>query len=407
MWSLPCLCYVYARSKTREVLIMKSFTYYNPTKVFVGSDVLESVGTTIQEKARKVLLLTGKGSVHKTGVYQKVLDILRQNDIHWITYEGIQSNPLLQDVQAAIDVAKKEDVDAVLAIGGGSVIDSAKAVAAGFFCSGNVWDFFHRTKTIKNSLPIYCVLTISGTASEMNGTAVITKQETNEKLSIKSELLFPRATWIDPTYQSSIPANQLSYTAMDIMSHVFEYYFAGYHTYFVDSVSESIMKTIMYAVPLLQANPTNLDARSEFAWAASWALNGFTSCGRGYGDFSSHRIGHAISAMYGIAHGQTLAIVQPAWMRYCYTCDIKKFSRFGRELFGLQGNDETVASDGIFRFIDWVHSVLGLTTSLSDLGIRAEDIKKIAMNDSIPYPLGTLKRLNQEDVVHVLRLSNY
>ncbi len=241
----------------------------------------------------------------------------------------------------------------------------------------------------------------------MNGTAVLTNDQTQEKRSIKSELLYPRATWIDPSFQSTIPSNQLSYTAMDIISHVFEFYFAGYSTYFMDTVSEGIIQTVMHTVPLLKANPDDLSARSEFAWAATWALNGFTACGREHGDFSSHRIGHAISAMYGIPHGQTLAVVQPAWMRYCYSNDIPAFSQFGKNIFQLTGPAEKVAPEGIFHFMDWIHNTLHLTTSLSDLGICSSDIEKIAKNDSIPYPLGVLKVLNQNDVVHILRLSNY
>jgi alcohol dehydrogenase YqhD (iron-dependent ADH family) len=386
---------------------MKRFTYYNPTKVFFGEDILDRFGTVIAEKARKILILTGRKSVYTNGIFEKVVSALKDFEIQWVVYDNIQSNPILNDVHNAIQIAKTENIDAILALGGGSVIDTAKAVSAGFFYEGDVWDYYLQLKKIKNAIPIYSILTISGTSSEMNGTAVLTNEQTQEKRSIKSELLYPRATWIDPSFQSTIPSNQLSYTAMDILSHVFEFYFAGYSTYFMDTVSEGIIQTVMHTVPLLKVNPNDLDARSEFAWAATWALNGFTACGREHGDFSSHRIGHAISAMYGIPHGQTLAIVQPAWMRYCYMNDIPKFSQFGKNIFHLVGPAEKIAPEGIFHFMNWIHNVLQLTTSLSDLGIRAEDIKKIANNGSISYPLGALKILNQTDVIHILRMSNY
>jgi len=386
---------------------MKRFTYCNPTKVFFGEDILDRFGSLVAEKARKVLLLTGKKSVYQNGIFDKVVQILKGFDIKWIVYDNIQSNPVLSDVHNAIQLARTENIDAIVALGGGSVIDTAKAVSAGFFYEGDVWDYYLQLKKVKNAVPIYSILTISGTASEMNGTAVLTNDQTQEKRSIKSDLLYPRATWIDPSFQSTIPSNQLSYTAMDIISHVFEFYFAGYSTYFMDTVSEGIIQTVMHTVPLLKANPDDLNARSEFAWAATWALNGFTACGREHGDFSSHRIGHAISAMYDIPHGQTLAVVQPAWMRYCYTNDIPTFSQFGKNIFQLTGPAEKVAPEGVFYFMDWIHNTLHLTTSLSDLGICSSDIEKIAKNDSIPYHLGVLKVLNQNDVVHILRLSNY
>lgn len=386
---------------------MKRFTYCNPTKVFFGEDTLDRFGSLVAEKARKVLLLTGKKSVYQNGIFEKVVQILKEFDINWIVYDNIQSNPILSDVHNAIQIARTENIDAIVALGGGSVIDTAKAVSAGFFYEGDVWDYYLQLKKVKNAVPIYSILTISGTASEMNGTAVLTNDQTQEKRSIKSELLYPRTTWIDPAFQSTIPTHQLSYTAMDIISHVFEFYFAGYSTYFMDTVSEGIIQTVMHTVPLLKSNPDDLNARSEFAWAATWALNGFTACGREHGDFSSHRIGHAISAMYDIPHGQTLAVVQPAWMRYCYMNDIPIFSQFGKNIFKIVGPAEKVASEGIFRFKDWINSTLHLTTSLSDLGIRAEDVNRIAQNDSISYPLGVLKILNQNDVVHILRLSNY
>mgnify|MGYP000560184468 CR=1 FL=1 len=387
---------------------MKRFMYFNPTKVYFGKGVIDSLGSTISESAKTILLVYGKSNIRKNGLLDAVKNELSKNGIKIIEFSGIQTNPNIKNVRTAISLAKENDIDAVLAVGGGSVIDTSKAISAGYFTNGDVWDLFHDSKRIKNTLPIYTVLTISGTASEMNGTAVISNEETLEKASIKSILLYPKATWIDPFFQTTVSGSQLSFTAVDIISHVFEYYFAGYtDTEFVDFVSEGIIKTVMDSVPKLQKNPENENARANFAWAASWALNGFTSTGRGTGDFSSHRIGHAISAMYNIPHGQTLAVVQPAWMKYCYKNDLEKFSRFGKEIFSLTGNKALVASDSINCFQDWINNTLKLRSSLIDLGIRIDDIPKIANNSSIRYPLGTLKTLNQMDVIHILRITNY
>ncbi|MCK5848066.1 MAG: iron-containing alcohol dehydrogenase [Caldisericia bacterium] len=387
---------------------MKRFMYFNPTKVYFGKGVIDSLGRTISESAQKVLLVYGENSIRKNGLLETIKNELNRSNIKIIEYSGIKTNPTLESVNVAIAIAKNNEVDAVLAVGGGSVIDTSKAIAAGYFTHGDVWDLFHDSKKIKNALPIYTVLTISGTASEMNGTAVISNMQTKEKAAIKSILLFPKATWIDPFYQTTVSSEQLSFTAVDIISHVFEYYFAGYRdTRFVDFVSEGIVKTVMESTEVLQKNPEDEKARANFAWAASWALNGFTSAGRGIGDFSSHRIGHAISAMYDIPHGQTLAIVQPAWMRYCYKNDIEKFTRFGKEIFHLNGNKDIVASEAISFFKNWINESLNLKTSLVDLGIRIDDIPKIASNPSIHYPLGALRALTENDVIHILRISNY
>jgi alcohol dehydrogenase YqhD (iron-dependent ADH family) len=306
-------------------------------------------------------------------------------------------------------LCKDENIEAVVAVGGGSVLDSAKVIAAGSLFQNDIWDCFGPQKkyTLLDALPVYTVLTISATGSEMNSTAVITNDELNTKMSFYSDAVYPIASFIDPDYQKSLPAKQTIYGAIDIVCHVMENYFNGKpSTEMQDYLAEGIMHVIFEKTSILLKNPDDYEARAQFAWAGTLALNGLNSAGRGFGDWSTHRIGHAISALYDFPHALTLAIVLPAWMKYCYKNDIEKFDRFGREMYQLTGDKENVASEGIFRFQQWIMD-LGIKTSLIDQGIRIDEIKKIANNQSIPYPLGKLKTLYSDDVENILHLTNY
>jgi hypothetical protein len=388
---------------------MENFVFHNPTKIFFGKDIVKQLGTEIVKKARRVLFLYGKGSIKENGVFDQIVETLTENNIFFKEYSGIKPNPLLSDVKKAIEICKNENLEAVLAVGGGSVLDSAKVIAAGSLFQNDIWDCFGPKKkfTILDALPIYSVLTISATGSEMNSAAVITNDESNTKISFYSDAVYPTASFIDPEFQKSLPPKQTIYGAIDIICHVVENYFNGKpSTEMQDYLAEGIIKVIMEKTPILLSNPENYEARAQFAWAGTLALNGLNSAGRGLGDWSTHRIGHAVSALYDFPHALTLAIVLPAWMKYCYKNDIEKFARFGREIFHLTGDLEKVAPMGIFKFQQWILD-LGIKTSLIDHGIRIDEINKIANNPSIPYPLGKLKTLDSNDVENILHLTNY
>jgi alcohol dehydrogenase YqhD (iron-dependent ADH family) len=388
---------------------MENFVFHNPTRIFFGKSILKQLGTEVAKKSRRVLFLYGKGSIKQNGVFEQIIDTLKDNNLFFVEYSGIKPNPLLCDVRKAISICKEENLDSIVAVGGGSVLDSAKAIAAGALFQNDIWDCFGPQKkyTILDAIPIYNVLTISATGSEMNPTAVITNDETNEKLSFYSDAVYPLASFIDPDIQKSLPRKQTIFGAIDIICHVMENYFNGISgTDIQDYLAEGIMKVIIEKTPLLLENPDDYQARAQFAWAGTLALNGLNSAGRDVGDWSTHRIGHAISAMFDFSHGLTLAIVLPAWMKYCYKNDVEKFARFGREIFHLSGDNEKVAIEGIFKFQQWIQD-MSIKTSLIDNGIRIDEIDKIAINSSIPYPLGKLKILKEEDVKNILHLSNY
>ena len=380
---------------------MRDFVFHNPTKIVFGKGKVKQIGEEIKSFGiKKVLLLYGRGSIKKNGVYDDVTNSLNENGIDWIEVSGVKPNPVLSKVHEAIAVARKENVEAILAVGGGSVIDSAKTVAAGFYYEGDIWDAFIGKYKVEKSLPIFVVLTISATGSEMNGGAVITNEKTNQKYSFWSFTSYPKVSIIDPTVQFSLPREQTVYGGVDAIVHVLEYYFDGAKgRILMDRIMESIIKTIMESVEKLIEDPKDYDARSNLAWSATLALNGLTSAGSFGGDWSSHAIEHSLSALYDIPHGAGLAIITPAWMRYVMEEDKEKFERFAKEIFG-----KSSAEEGIDAFKSWLESV-GAPTSLRDAGIPESDIEKITDNAAMRAPFGKLKKLYRKDIKEILKLA--
>jgi alcohol dehydrogenase len=386
---------------------MENFVFHNPVRIVFGKDIISQLGAEVSHEAKKVLLLYGKGSIKRNGIYEQVCASLKEAGIEWMDFPDIKPNPTIAQVRAAIDQCRQNGLKAVVAVGGGSVIDAGKAICAGVCYEGDVWDGFLKKVFWDEALPLYTVLTISATGSEMNGATVITNEATSTKASFYSKGIFPKISFLDPSMQYSLPQKQTIYGAMDMMAHVLEFYFNGAtDTEVQDYFAEGLMKTIMEKLEILLDEPDNYEARAQLVWCGTLALNGLNAAGRGKGDFSSHRIGHAISAVYDMTHSETLSIVMPAWMRYVYKQHSAKFARFGREVFGLQGSEADLASRGIQSFQEWIRK-LGLPLSLVDAGIRMEAIAELAKNPSIPYPLGTIQTLVQSDVEGILRLSNY
>ena len=380
---------------------MENFVFHNPTKVIFGKGTVKEIGVEIKNFGlKKVLFLYGRGSIKRNGVYDTVVESLKENGIDWVEVSGVKPNPVLSKVHEAIEVARKENVDGILAVGGGSVIDSAKTIAAGFYYDGDIWDAFIGKYKVERSLPIFVVLTLSATGSEMNGSAVITNEKTKQKYSFWAWSSFPKVSIIDPTVQFSLPKEQTVYGGVDAIVHVLEYYFDGAKERMImDRIMESIIKTIMESVEILIENPRDYTARANLAWSATLALNGLTSTGSRGGDWSSHVIEHSLSALYDIPHGAGLAIVTPAWMRYVMDEDREKFERFARVLF-----DKDSAEEGIEAFKEWLRKV-GAPVSLKDAGIPESDIDKIVENAAMRAPFGRLKRLDRDDIREILKLA--
>lgn len=355
---------------------MVDFTYHNPTKIEFGKDKENLIGTAIANDAiTKVLLCYGSERIKSDGLYKKVTASLSEKGIAWVELSGIVSNPVLSKVHEGIAIAKKEKVEAVLAIGGGSVLDSAKSIAAGTLYAGDVWDFFINNATIEKALPVYAIVTLAATGSEMNGFAVVTNDTIQQKYNIASIHVYPRLSILNPELTKSVPKNYLAYSAVDIIAHVIEGYLtASVQPHFQSRMVEGIIQTVMETTEILLQNPDDYNARAEFTWAATQALNGVTTAGTNISLFPNHMIEHSLSALFNIAHGAGLAIVIPAWMTWFHTQNPAQFKRFAQKIFG-----KSSAEEGIVALKSWFAKI-GAPVSLKEAGISADAIPAIAAN---------------------------
>ncbi len=385
---------------------MKNFDYHNPTRLVFGKDTIKDIGKFVSEYGdKKVLLLYGKGSIFKNGVYDQVVESLDKYGIEYVEMSGVQPNPVLSKVRETVDFMKKENVDAIVAVGGGSVLDTSKIAAASFYYEGDPWDFYEKKVFPEKALPIYGILTISATGSEMNSGGVITNEEEKKKWGWGSKYTYPRLSIVDPSIQKTLPVNQTVNGAVDTLTHVFEEYFDGTKdTLMADEFAEGIIRTTMETVKVLIKDPNDYEARANLAWAATLALNGLNGLGR-RGDWASHGIEHSISAYYDIAHAEGLAMVMPAWMKYVYKEDVDKFARFGEKIFGITGEDkEEVALKAIEAYKDFLKEI-GAPVALSERNIGEDKIDVMAKNALLRGPLGGLKKLEEEDVYKILMLA--
>lgn len=355
---------------------MTDFRYYNPTKIEFGRAKEKNIGLYIKEaNIKKVLLVYGAGSIKRNGLYEKIISSLNENGIAYEELDGVVSNPLLSRVNDGIKIAKERNVEALLGVGGGSVVDSAKAIAAGALYDGDVWDFFLRKAEISEALPIFTVMTLSATASEMNGNAVVMNDATKQKYSIGTVVVNPHTSVINPELMATVSAEYLAYSAVDIIAHTIEVYFtATEHPNFNSRIVESIIKTVMESTEILLANPDDYDARAEFAWVAIQALNGLTPAGTAGGSFPNHMIEHSLSAIYNVAHGAGLAVVIPAWMKWHKEQNIKQYKRFSAEIFG-----ESDADKGIELLEAWFAKI-GAPVTLEAANIPKSAIRELALN---------------------------
>ncbi len=355
---------------------MNNFTYYNPTKIEFGKEKENNIGSYLAEAGiKKVLFLYGTRSVKASGLYDKIINSLNKSKIEFVELSGVVSNPLLSKVNEGIELSKKHKIEAVLGIGGGSVADSAKAIAAGAKYDGDVWDFYINKAQITEALPVFTVMTLSATASEMNGNSVIINDDTKQKYSISSVLVNPVLSVINPELMQTVTPEYLAYSAVDVIAHSIEVYFtASVHPHFNSRIVESIIKTVMETTEILIANPDDYDARAEFAWTAIQALNGLTPAGTDGGSFPNHMIEHSLSALYNVAHGAGLAVVIPAWMKWYKEQNISQFQRFSKEIFNCDD-----ANEGIEKLENWF-SKIGAPVTLKELDIPRDAIKALAIN---------------------------
>jgi alcohol dehydrogenase YqhD (iron-dependent ADH family) len=383
---------------------MRNFVFHNPTKIIFGVDTTNEVGREAKNYGKRILLVIGQGSVKKIGLYDKVVKLLKEEGLEIFELEGVKPNPRVDLVRKGINMVRENNIDLLLAVGGGSVIDTAKAIAAGLTYEGDVWDLFKYRKPIKPTIPIGVVLTLAATGSEMNGNAVISNLETQEKLAISSPYIYPKFSILDPKNTASVPLNHTLYGIVDILSHVFEQYFDRVDDAILqDRFAEAIMKTVIETTPKIIENPEDLNARATILWCGTNALNGIIGVGKEQ-DWASHAIEHAISAIYDIPHGLGLAIVFPHWMKYVLDVIPHKFANFARNVWGITGDDDfELGLKGIERLIDFYESI-GVPTKLSKVGINDEKLEEMAEKATQFGPIGNTKKLTKEDVYKILQM---
>lgn len=355
---------------------MDNFSFYNPTRIEFGKDKEQLIGQILAEHGvKKVLVTYGSERIKRDGLFATVAKSLDQHGIAFVECGGIVSNPLLSKVREAIATAREHQVEAVLSVGGGSVLDSSKAIAAGVHYRGDVWDLFLRKATIEAALPVFAILTLAATGSEMNNGAVVTNDATKEKFAIGSVHTFPKVSIVNPALMQTVSRDYLVYSAADIIAHSIEGYFTATVQPKIQSrLVESVIGTVIETTEALLADPQDYNARAEFAWAATLALNGITYAGTaGYG-YPNHMIEHSLSALFNVPHGAGLSVVMPAWMKWYQDRNPAQFARFAQQVFGLK-----TGAEGIAALEKWFDKV-GTPTRLSQLGITAADLPAILDN---------------------------
>ncbi|MEI8200423.1 MAG: iron-containing alcohol dehydrogenase [Eubacteriales bacterium] len=386
---------------------MNNFIYDIPTRVYFGENQLGHLGPELAYYGRRVLLVYGGGSIKKTGLYDQVADEIKKAGLELFELSGIEPNPRVASVNVGADICKKEHIDVILAVGGGSVIDAAKYIGAAAYCDGDAWDILLCKTPVEKCLPIITVLTLSATGSEMDSGGVISNPETRDKIGMLFPCMQPKVSFLDPVNTYTVSAFQTACGAADMISHIMEVYFnMDQDLYMLDNVMEGLLKTVIKYAPIAMKEPDNYEARANLMWAGSWAINGFINGGKRQA-WSCHPMEHELSAIYDITHGLGLAILTPRWM--AYTLDettASKFYQFGVNVFGIKGNMEPMAAaqKSIEMLSDFLYGTLGLKRSFREIGIDDTNFSVMAKKACKGGILPGFKPLNQQDIENIFKM---
>ena len=386
---------------------MNEFTFYNPTKLIFGKGQVEQLKELVPQYGKKVLVVYGGGSIKRNGLYDQVMSILKGIDSEVFELSGVEPNPRLSTVRRGVEIAKENNIDFILAVGGGSVIDCTKAIAAGAKYDGDAWDLVTKKAFAKEALPFGTVLTLAATGSEMNAGSVITNWETNEKYGWGSPVTFPQFSILDPENTFTVPKDHTIYGMVDMMSHVFEQYFNNAtNTPLQDRMCESVLNTVIETAPKLINDLENYELRETILYSGTIALNGMLQMGYN-GDWASHNIEHAVSAVYDIPHAGGLAIIFPNWMKHNLKVNPSRFAQLAERVFNVDPagkSEEEVALEGIDKLREFWSS-LGAPTRLADYDIDDSQIDLMADKAMVNGEFGNFNKLNKEDVLAILRAS--
>ena len=388
---------------------MNNFIYNIPTRVYFGEDQLGHLGEELSKYGKRVLLTYGGGSIKKIGLYDKVVAEIKKAGLELFELSGIEPNPRVSSVNTGADICKKENIDVLLAVGGGSVIDCTKFIGAAAFYDGDAWDILMQKVPVEKCLPIIDILTLAATGSEMDCGGVISNPETKDKIGLLFPVMQPKVSFLDPTNTYTVSRYQTACGAADMLNHILEVYFnMNQDLYMLDTVMEGLMKTIIKYAPVAMKEPDNYEARANLMWTSSWAINGFVNGGKRQA-WSCHPMEHELSAIYDITHGLGLAILTPHWLTY--TLDdttVSKFYQFGCNVFGIDASlpQMDVAKQSIEMVKGFLFKTLELQSTLSELKIDNQNFKimakKAVSSGGLAY---AFKPLNEEDVVNIFNMS--
>lgn len=387
--------------------MLGTFTYCNPTKIIFGKDALDHLGGELAKYGKNVLLVYGGGSIKKNGIYEKVLSVLKAAGKEVYEDGGVMPNPTVEKLYEGCERAKAANADLILAVGGGSVCDYAKAVSVSAYCKDDPWQkyYIRFEEPDCKIIPVGCVLTMVGTGSEMNGGSVITNYAEKLKIGhVFGEQVFPKFSVLNPEFTFTLPKYQMIAGIYDIMSHILEQYFSGSDDNTSDYLSEGLLRSLIHSADIAVKNPLDYEARSNIMWTATWALNTLIAKGKTT-DWEVHMLGQAVGAHTNATHGMTLSAVSMAYYRYIFNYGISKFSRYAINVWGVTAEGKTekeIAEEGLLRMETWMKD-LGLTMRLKDLGVTAKMLPDIAKSTLVMD--GGYRVLDRADILAVLKAS--
>lgn len=386
---------------------MNNFVYFNPTKIIFGKNTLEKIGVETSHIGKRVLLVSGESSAKKKSTYRDIIESLQNSGCTVSEFSGITPNPTLSLVHKGIKLVQNKKCEVICAVGGGSVMDCAKAIGCGALVQHDVWKFFTTKKTIRKSLPLTCIPTLAGSGSENNSGMVITNDETKEKFGFGNRFLYPKVSILDPETTYTVPKSHTAYGSVDIISHVLESFFTTKvtKTALQDNLAEAIVSATMQNCEKVLAHPCDYNARAQLMWGSSLALSGLTSSGLGKVEFPMHLLEHSLSGLFNTVHGAGLSVIIPAWMTFQAGRDPEKIARLGKSVFKLNGADDTeLALMTASYFKKWLTKI-GCPTSLDELNIPVDEIEKIAHHTQSLAKVWRIRDYDTETVMAILKES--
>lgn len=386
-------------------MIMENFIYDIPTSVYFGKGQIEALKELIPTYGSRILLVYGGGSIKKSGVYNQVIEVLLTSNVEIYELAGVEANPRIETVRKGVQVCEQHQIEVVLPIGGGSVIDCAKAIAASYGSKTDAWELIEDSRKVQSVLPIVCVLTLAATGSEMDAIAVVSDIEKREKRPLKHPFLRPKVAIMDPTYTYSVPKKQTAAGIVDILSHLMETYFSNSEGYMQERICEALMKTCMHCGYQAFMTPYDYEARANLMWTSSWAINDFLKCGRPV-TWSVHAIEHQLSACYDLTHGVGLAILTPHWMEHVLNEQTElPFARFARLVFGVEDEQNDVAARKGMQCLKAFYQTIDMPSTLRDVGITTTTLFDEMSEKALPYLKDTFFPLTKEDIIAIYERS--